>query len=96
MVDVQRETIIQQNAVGTSTINIETGGTMSFTGTSTNADRLFLGNAMAGADQTRTNSFSQGSDNAPVNASRGRFHTGSAPPRIQTSPGSPVPLCSPT
>jgi hypothetical protein len=52
MVDVQRETIIQQNAVGTSTINIETGGTMSFTGTSTNADRLFPGNAVAGADQT--------------------------------------------
>ena len=43
------ETIFQQNAAGTTTVNINSSGTMDFSGASGNGARLFLGNARSDA-----------------------------------------------
>ncbi len=41
----QWETIIQQNAAGTSTMTVETGGTLDFSGATGNGTTFFVGNA---------------------------------------------------
>ncbi len=43
--NVDWETIIQQNAAGTSTMTVETGGLLNFTATAGNGTRFFVGNA---------------------------------------------------